>query len=350
MFLVNNLAGCLARIKHSPSTASVPWIWCLWPLVVVGCAGVRSAPKPAVAPELAVPAPYVRVVCADSNLVEFQIASRQFRPISPGGLIVWLTGVSHVGASNYYAALQTHLDTHTRVLFEGISDGNSRPAGETGGALQAAMAASLGLVFQLDAIRYDRPGFLNCDLTLTELRELIERESSAAHRAETLRDFENLVDVMEGSSWLNWILQFSLRLLATSPKLQALGRLALIDLLAETKGDPSSFQGLPPGVVQLLDVLVRQRNARVLTQLRAEVEQAEPGDSVAVFYGVAHMPDLEEHLCADLGYRPSDQTWFTAFSVDLARTGVTPTEREYVSGLIRSQLIPAMKGAVAPER
>jgi hypothetical protein len=69
---------------------------------------------------------------------------------------VWLTGVSHVGAPEYFAAIQHHLDQQDLVLFEGIHD---RAPGQSGrvtvaqgpnssrGSLQSSMAEALGLFF-----------------------------------------------------------------------------------------------------------------------------------------------------------------------------------------------------------
>src|SRR5262249_34909560 len=108
-------------------------------------------------------------------IIQLQIAVRKFIPARGHGPAIWLTGVSHIGDPKYYAALQEHLDDQTLVLFEGVS-AKARPSTETPpqqprrqdasspgassaevGGLQASLATSLGLVFQLTAIDYQRP-------------------------------------------------------------------------------------------------------------------------------------------------------------------------------------------------
>src|SRR5689334_10030492 len=66
----------------------------------------RTKPAPA-------PAPYTRVASPDSNTFSLQIALRKFVPRSGRGPALWLSGVSHIGETNYYAGLQRHLDTQT---------------------------------------------------------------------------------------------------------------------------------------------------------------------------------------------------------------------------------------------
>src|SRR3974390_2345140 len=95
--------------------------------LLVGC----SSHKPNEPLVVKDPEPFVRVENTDSNLIQLQIAVREFVPARGRGPAVWLTGVSHIGDSNYYAALQQHLDAQTLVLFEGISASSSRAANMT---------------------------------------------------------------------------------------------------------------------------------------------------------------------------------------------------------------------------
>src|SRR5207249_1728540 len=107
-----------------------------------------------------------------------------------------------------------------------------------------------------------------------------------------------------------------------NPKLQGLSKLALIETIAQIKGDPSQLRGLPPQMNQLLEVLVQKRNQKVLEDLKAELKKKAGLKSIAIFYGTGHMPDLESRLRTELNYRPAEQLWLTAFSVNLARSGI----------------------------
>jgi len=324
-------------------------------ILSAGC----SSPKPNEPLVVQDPEPFVRVENTDSNLIQLQIAVREFVPAHGRGPAVWLTGVSHIGDSNYYAALQQHLDAQTLVLFEGISASSSRAANMTvpkasrangtpsstanstsddGGGVQSALAASLGLVFQLTAIDYQRSNFRNCDLSIPELRQLLAQGEATAGTSGAGESFEGVLQLMEGGSFFDSVLQVGLRFLGASPKLRALGRLALIYVIGEIQGDFSHLHGLPPDMQQLLEVLLERRNQKVVSELVNDLSRLGRHDRVAVFYGTGHMPDLEKRLGQQLNYRPVSERWFTAFSVNLGKAGVSESERQTVQNLIKLQL------------
>ena len=300
------------------------------------------------------PEPYVRVLQTESNTILLQIAARQFVPVRGKGARVWLTGVSHVGETNYFASLQKHLDEQSLVLFEGVSERDARAQDSAAGAsqaepdegpaqsvtkqglssLQSSMADSLGLAFQLEAIDYTRPNFRNSDLSVRELQKVFE-EMDASGGSGTAASFESLLRMMQGGSFLDTILRVAMQLLGSSPKLQGMTRLVLIETIGEMKGDPSQLKNLPPQLKQLLDVLIQRRNEKVISDLKPMLKQ---NDSISLFYGTGHMPDLEMRLRNELHYRPAGQVWLTAFSVDLGRTGISSAEVALVRGFVQMEL------------
>jgi hypothetical protein len=150
--------------------------------------------------------------------------------------------------------------------------------------------------------------------------------------------FENLLELMQGDSWFDSLLQLALRLLGSNPKFQALGRLALIDLLGAIQGDPSRLQGLPPDMKQLLEVLLQRRNEKVIADVKSELPEVGRSGSIAVFFGTGHMPDLERRLRTQLNYRPGPDLWFTVFEVNLTAAKVTASERKFIEDFVRWQL------------
>ena len=312
-----------------------------------------SAPLPAGAPRpeppLTVssnPAPYLRIAQPRTNVTELQVAVRQFMPRQSGQPILWLAGVSHVGESNYYARLQKLLDAQGLVLFEGVTDRASRAAGRKTfnqsedelGSLQNTMAASLGLAFQLDTIDYDRSNFRNSDLTIEQIAQLIAKEGPAGQPSKTAQEFQNLMELMQGDSLIGALVGAGMKLIGSSPKLQAMMKLAMIEMLGRFKGDMSQFQGLPPEFQRLIEILIRARNEVVLKDLEAELNRKSPPKSIAIFYGAAHMEDFERRLTRDLHYRPGREEWFPAFSVDLTKARITDAELGFVQNLVDWQM------------
>lgn len=325
-------------------------------LLLSGCSSPHKKfsekPEPPFVPE-----PYVRIANTDTNRIELQIAAREFASPRRGLPTIWLTGVSHIGDTNYYAALQKHLDAQSLVLYEGVGAAEAESAAQTNsdaaldhassssadqedrGSLQSAMAASLGLVFQLNAIDYDRQNFRNSDLSISQLRALLKKATAQTENGGVASEsFEDLLQMMQGNSWFDALLQLALRLLGASPKFQGLGRLALIDLIGEIQGDPSRLQGLPPDMKQVLEVLLQRRNEKVISDLKTQLPRLSSHSSVAVFFGTGHMPDLETKLRHELRYRPRQQVWFTAFRVDLAAAKISDTERQFVDHFVKWQL------------
>jgi hypothetical protein len=313
------------------------------------------------AAETPTPRAYTRIVNPDTNTVQLQIALRKFSPARNRGPAIWLAAVMHVGEPGYFHALQLFLDTQTVVLYEGINpeahphhvhDASAAstpapitaapPSGANAGySMQSTLARSLGLVFQLEAIDYDRANFLNSDLSILQIQRIMaggRPRVAPGQEGGTNGSFDTLLQIMDGSSFLGSLFKIGMQLMAASPELQAVAKLTLIEAVGRLKGDLSDVQGLPPDWKQLVKVLIEARNQNLLTDLRAELKKIPISGSIAVFYGAGHMDDLEKRVTGDLHYRPADETWLTAFSVDLRKSGISPAEAQILRNLIKSQL------------
>lgn len=336
--------------------------WLLLPL-----AGCRTPPAQTGAG--AAPQPYLRIARPSTGSVELQIASRKFLPARGNGPAIWLVGASHIGESNYYAALQRQLDAQTLVLYEGVGEHPrrarrhktdpaapaprpSRPPAATAKAeddgLQATMARSLGLVFQLNVMRYDRTHFFNSDLSIAEIQALMGSQPAPARGAkpapgageEDNNAFQELLRAMDGSSAFGAIMRGMMQFIGSSAKLQAMTKLALIEVLGTLRADPTRLRGVPPDMKRLLEVLIHERNKAVVEDLKFELKQARRQDSIAIFYGAGHLPDLEQRLRTELRYRPAEDLWHAAFAVNPAEAGLSSFELSFLQSLLRTQLAP----------
>jgi hypothetical protein len=309
------------------------------------------------------PQPYTRITNPDTNTVQLQIAVRKFTPEGRSGATIWLVGTSHVGEPDYYKSLQKHLDGQTVVLYEGVNaDAHPRHVGKEGevsprpppvrqhlgktndnSSMQGALAASLGLVFQLDAINYDRTNFLNSDLSILEIQRLMIGDSNAVPAAPGEKgvsnsSFDNLLQIMDGSSVFGSLLKAGMQFIGSSPKLQAITKLTFVEALGHLKGDFSEIHGLPPDLKQLLKVLIEARNKQVIEDLKTELKVVPNSGSISVFYGTGHMDDMERRVVHDLKYRPAGDSWFTAFSVDVRKTGLSPDDLQSLRKMVQWQM------------
>lgn len=330
------------NLRVRPDGAGVI-VFLLTSFLLTGCASSSSRSHRTAA--VVEPQPYMRVANPDSNTVSLQIALRRFVPENGSGPEVWLVGASHVGDSNYFATLQKHLDAQPLVLFEGVGGKSKKkmrfdPEEET--SIQHTMASALGLVFQLSAIDYDRPQFRNSDLTIGQLQQLMaggtNQPGQGGGSTPASREFQELLQVMDGSSMLGTLLHVGLKFIGSSPKLQAMTKVVLIETLGQMTGDMSQIKGMPPEIKRLLSVIIQERNKVVLDDLRKELRAVRPAKAVSVFYGAGHMADLEKRLRSELRYRPRGEVWLTAMSVDLRASGLSAAEMEAMRGLIRWQM------------
>ncbi len=335
-------------------------------LLLASCSSPRHTSSTTPAP----PQPYTRVFRPDTNTVQLQIAVREFLPRRHRGPVVWLAGVSHVGDPEYYQALQRHLNAQTLVLYEGVNAERHkrrvREAAEPPAAppsksasppasaadqpgLQSALAESLGLVFQLDAIDYDRTNFLNSDLSMQEIAQLMGgsaepppgkpmAESHASAPATANPSFNYLMQAMDGSSFLGQLMKIGVQFIGSSASLWAITRLTFIETIGQLKGDLAAVRGMPPDMQELMKVLIEARNRTVIEDLKKESRRVPRSGSIAIFYGTGHMDNMEKRLVQELNYRPAGEIWFTAFSADLRQTGLSPSQLQMVRNLIKWQL------------
>ncbi|MDQ7014149.1 MAG: hypothetical protein Q9O74_09670 [Planctomycetota bacterium] len=91
--------------------------------------------------------PYVRVVDTDDGAVRLDVAVRTLVPINAAGPIVHLVGAIHIADAPFYTNVQSFLDVHDVVLYEGVGGGLESVEEPTGGDEAAALTTARRLVF-----------------------------------------------------------------------------------------------------------------------------------------------------------------------------------------------------------
>jgi len=347
--------GSETAVLPSRAMAWLPFLGVLFVALGLPVPSPASPPKgqPVAASSTNVAAPepqtYMRVTKPDPDTVALEIALRRFVPATNGGPMIWLAGAVHLGESNYYAGLQMFLDAQPLVLFEGIGAGSKKSRAESAdddGGIQGALAASLGLAFQLSAIDYDRASFRNSDLGIAQLQTLLLGSGSVTSGGDQAsgkttaagEQFEQLLGAMEGSSMLGVLLHAGVKFIGSSAKLCAMTRLLLIETMGELKGDLAQMKGAPPEIQRLLAVIIHERNKTVMEDLKKAIGSTSPPASTAVFYGAGHMADFEKRLREELHYRPAGEVWLRAMAVNTREAGLSATDIGAMRSLIQWQL------------
>jgi hypothetical protein len=328
------------QLAHS-ARAWPGWGLILGVCLLTGCGTTPKSPPVAQAP----PKPYLRIERSENGAIALQATVRQLTPPKRRAPVIWLVSAAHIGETNYYAELQKHLDACELVLFEGIGGRPQKrpPKSESDpksmSSLQTSLAESLGLVFQLEAVDYDRSHFKNSDVPVKQIQEMM---TAAAQRTNTASDagkgMQDLMQIMDGSSFFGLLLHTGVKLISTSPRLQATFKVVFIETLGQLRGDLAQAKGLPPELKELMTFIIKERNQIVMKDLRQALETRKPPKSIAIFYGAGHMYDLEQRIGEEFNYRPTADRWLTAFAVDTKAAGLSEMELNMVRSIVKWQM------------
>lgn len=285
---------------------------------------------------------FVRSTETAEKLSAIQTRTVEFRPANGAGPSILLVGAAHLGTPEYYAALQKRLDACSVVLFEGVGLGEALKQGP--GALdrdlgiQKQLANVLGLKFQLDAIDYRRPNFVNSDLAVegvqTEIHERADKEPGA--KSDDM--FKTLMEALQGTGKGAEMVKPLMALLGGSDQSRETTRLIFIEVLGRAGEFLELAKNASPEMRDLFDVILTERNEIVLRDLRTQLAKLQPGQNVAVFYGAAHLPEIARRLAADFHYAPAAEKWETAFTADPAKSGIPLAQLKLMIGMVSAQL------------
>lgn len=285
---------------------------------------------------------FLRSADAEGGMRALQTATIEYRPTRGSGPNILLVGVAHLGTKDYYEALQKRLDAATVVLYEGVGLKDMKLAPGTvdsSAGIQGSLANALGLKFQLDVIDYRRAQFINSDLHVPELKEEVQKHAPAtgdAPSSEALLD--QLTDALQGTGMTGGALNQMIGLLGATPQMQEMTKVMLVEVLSQAGEFLELAKGLSPEMKDLFDVLLTQRNAIVMRDLRTQLGKHRAGETIAVFYGAAHMDELAERIRTELGYAPAAPQWDKAFSADGSKSGINPAQIRMMLDMMRMQL------------
>lgn len=202
---------------------------------------------------------------------------------SNGDKEVTLAGCVHVGEEEYYTELKEYLEGLDMVLWEGATVEEPKTFGgkmikHLGKYMSEGyrkLAKELDIEYQYSIIDTKSLGekWVHCDMGTDELAK------------ELFNSPDELVSLGLSSAFMN---------MGVSP-----GR-------EQFKRQIVSYNDEP----EFLEVILWKRNGIVKKKL-AEFAGEEGKKNVGVFYGAAHMPDLEEFL-GSLGFSLKEEKWFKA--------------------------------------
>jgi hypothetical protein len=224
------------------------------------------------------------------------------------GVVIDLVSAIHVGDRDYYDQLNKRFEGYDVVLYELVAPKKHHiPKGAKSkgaiGMLQNMMKDGLGLEHQIACVDYTKGNFVHADVTPKEFAE------SMKNRGESFFDMyfkmmgSSMAQQLSGKGPSDTAL---IAALFSKDRTKALKRI-FADALA-SDGASAVLDG--PGGSTILTVRNKAALKVLATQLKADKKR------VAIFYGAAHMPDMEQRLQNDFAMRRDRTEWIKAWNME----------------------------------
>jgi len=256
---------------------------------------------------------FIRVAEDDRDQpLALQVAIASYVPRSgASGTRVDLVSAIHIGDSGYYEELNDRFRSYDALLYELIAPKDvviSRQDSERSGVIsntQIMMKNMLQLSFQLDEIDYGASNFVHADLTPTELLKSMDERGESLYVYFWRLFYASIDQYAKDPLGLKDMRMLSAMLSADSDnafKIMLAYEMTNMDTLREILGEDAD------------SAVIGARNQRAIDVLKSQLDGG--AKRVAVFYGIAHMPDMEKRLINQLDLIYLDTTWIDAWRLD----------------------------------
>jgi hypothetical protein len=254
---------------------------------------------------------FVRVAEDDQNQpLALQVAIASYAPRT-GDARVDLISAIHIGDREYYEELNNRFHSYDALLYELVAPSDavvSRPDTERSSVIsnmQIMMKNMLELSFQLDEINYDASNFVHADLTPVELSQSMDERGESLYVYFWRLFYASINQYAKDPLGLKDMQKLSAVLSADSDnsfKIMLAYEMTDLDILRDILGDDAD------------SAVIGARNQRAIDVLKAQLDAGTK--RIAIFYGVAHMPDMEKRMIDQLDLVYLNTTWVDAWRLD----------------------------------
>ncbi|HPI96242.1 MAG TPA: hypothetical protein PK055_05680 [Gammaproteobacteria bacterium] len=257
---------------------------------------------------------FLRIQYNENNAPQYlQLANVRYAPANnyPSNVYVDLISAVHVGDKSYYESLNSLFKNYDAVLYELVAPEGTKVSDKSAGegksmlsALQHGMKNVLGLTFQLDEVDYDAENFVHADISPDDFVKSMD-EKGESFLSMFLRMW--LVGMQQQATNPNAIndmdLIFAMFSNNREAKLKQLVAVQFIEM------DPvmNALEGKEGSTI------LTTRNLKALKVLREQLDKGHK--KLAIFYGAAHMPEMEELLITDFNFKPVKTDWVNAWDL-----------------------------------
>jgi hypothetical protein len=244
------------------------------------------------------------------------------------GVTVHLVAAVHLGEKGYYQGLERAFAGYDALLYE-LVKGRETTAGDLrradrerpgGGSLAAVgllqrwLRDTLELEFQLEAIDYTRDNFVHADLELERFLEL-QKERGESLLTLMLRAIKLDLERQARGEEVAQVSIIDLMRIFLSKDRAREWKLLLGRQFDDIEARLAGLEG-PDG-----SVILTERNKAAIRVLEETIAGGKK--EIGIFYGAAHMKDIEERVRA-LGFERAREEWRVAWDMRARRPQAAP--------------------------
>ena len=256
---------------------------------------------------------FLRIKKEKGNPVALQLANVRYVPIGgiPSNMHVDLISAVHIADEAYYKNLNKLFKSYDVVLYELVAPEGTRVGDKAASEgksflsmMQQGMKNALGLTFQLEEVDYSPKNFVHADISPEDFKNSMD-EKGESFFSMFVRMW--LAGVKQQASDPNAMNDMDLIFaLFSNDREKQLKRVAAQQFMSmdtvmdAIEGDKGS-------------TIVTTRNLKALKVLRREIEKG--NKTFAIFYGAAHMPEMEKVLMKEFKLKKSQVNWVDAWDL-----------------------------------
>lgn len=250
------------------------------------------------------------------GLLETAIATYEGK----NGEKVELISAVHIADAGYYARLAKLFKSYDSLLYEMVKAKGTKPpppgrrkATESGGMIsmfQRFMRNTLQLEFQLEAIDYRAQNFVHADLDAETFKKLSDErgESLIQLMFNTALNAGRSTDKSKKQPDPNMGMKMFFALFSKDRS-----RILKYLLAKELQNMEELMAGLSKGPDGKGSVILIERNKHLIKVLHQRLDKGEK--KLGLFYGGAHLHDVEQRIFKEIGLRRTSVRWEKAWEI-----------------------------------
>ncbi len=258
--------------------------------------------------------PFVRLLRDDAQEpVALQTSIiRYVKPQTDGQKFhVDLVGAVHVGEKSYYERLNKEFDKYDVVLYELVAPegtkvpkGGGKRSGHPIGTVQDGLKDLLGLEHQLSLVDYHKANFVHADMTPEKFSASMEKKNEGMWQMMWRAMGYSVArqNARDPAGLQSWALLGAMM----SRDGQSMKR-EMAKQFEDVENMTGMFEG-PEG-----STILSERNKVALEVLQKQIAAGK--QKLAVFYGAAHLPDMDARLHKEFGLVRKSVEWLTAWDL-----------------------------------